>query len=133
MLRDSHGIAMNEPNISYKPNWTFRWGEVEANEQWLHITFERPDRDTKEMVKVELASKFKLPFDHNILKRQLEQIERHETRESLLFDGVRVFDPHSWWAAWQSCNEQEQEQILAIAANTDNLQVAVEKYFNERL
>ena len=90
---------MTEPAITYKPGWSFQWGEPHDDGRWLETHVEQPDakgwdRDHHEKRSVTFAFVAPQPFDPEWLRNRIAGIEDHETREWLRVDGVLVFDPH---------------------------------------
>lgn len=90
--------------ISYKPGWDFEIeNRVEFGAKLLAISYRAQDNRSTERRTITVYEKFALPNQGTSLRKSLAEnlvlnlvrrLEDHETRESLLFDGVRVFDPH---------------------------------------
>jgi hypothetical protein len=90
--------------FTYKPGWRMRLERMATGTPYLLVEFEaentyRPGETIKVGFREPLppgsSILFSSPgaFDAWLLSR-LDEIERHETREWLKFDGVMIFDPH---------------------------------------
>lgn len=70
-------------------------GLAHAERSSLRLRFEVPHRDSGELLMID----FEVPVDRNaywpdVLREALLKVVQHEVAESILIEGVRVFEPH---------------------------------------
>jgi hypothetical protein len=88
-------------NITYKPQWTFTYGEKHGH-PWLYITAAVPHATTGKPVKfrmqriipANLIHEEPIPFMEWV-KLLIIEAELHEVDEFLRYGGVLLSDPHA--------------------------------------